>query len=350
MPNLTAAQTQHFEELLYLYEQHLTSARDEQGAMMLAFKEFSLDLAERSAQVTGAPANKNQVIARLRGAHEWTEDWVIFHALQNLGYQATLTLAGTHLGTYLPYELRNNTALRMDLVNQGARDGGVHWRLKAVDNRGGGNCGYEAPAQQLLKDMPYVFNTLLQTPARTLATKSTVSSVAPAPAMTPRQSTGETIAEVKRLFGESDRAANQRKATAIQYFNTHNLSTPELIALFQTAKANCGGDSFLTNRHAVLKQDYAHYGQYADFFERAVSAPYAQFCKPTLSGESYAAVCEEDLRQELTHALVTEAWRSPSSFERMLSLVPSVSSGRKLTEDALEVAAPSVLAIPRLVR
>lgn len=250
----------------------------------------------------------------------WLEDAIIYPALEVLGYQPVVHLEGTHLPPYVPFvQQQSDTPLQIDIINLDASSGGTHWRLKAKDNPGGGNCGAYTAAQQIAIHHEEVSQQI--EPERVAELQNILLIQDKSPTNTPQiilpeilvvRESNEITRQVEKAFIKLEKDANGRRKDATEKLD--KFSTEQLVALYQNAKKRDG--SYLEGRIAEICK------------ETGVDI------RPLINGNNLDQYVkdgtDEIVREELIHALAMEAWRDEKSYEALLAVEPSSFNAKQI--------------------
>lgn len=233
----------------------------------------------------------------------WGDDPLLFSALEALGYQAVVHLANTDLPPYVPYVQQcDDSPLRCDIVNYGAKDGGYHWESKGQTNPGGGNCLYYTLAQQVQKDFFTILPKL--TEEVIFETEDALNAgeavILPVPAV---REDNVITREIKTKFIELEEAAEARKAVALELLN--DFSTETLVELYRMAMTD---SDYLPGRLKAIEQ------------ERGVSPADNIVRKAVEKSHIDSEEANPQIREELLHALSIEAWKNPKHYNALCEI------------------------------
>lgn len=275
MAILNAVQRAHWERLRVLEQQT--------GALHLALRRLAMELIAKmpdlsieipDARNTAFPLKtfkntqeKNTYIAKHSRNGEWATSEIFFVLANALGYyKAKLNVDKGGRNTY-DFEQNKNTGLTIEIDNLN----NTHWQLTGATTKADGNCLFHAMAQQIEKDsakkaVPYSCNIVASTQKPVRSHTSVKDSD-----------------EYKRAYRKLEQ-----------------LSTSELIAVYQQALSFTDGDTYLRDRPKYVKQE-----QGSDILDKA------------LDNQPYDLDFDYIVREELVHMLAVEAWRNPRGTDEL---------------------------------
>lgn len=232
----------------------------------------------------------------------WGDDPLLFSALEALGYQAVMHLANTDLPPYVPYVQQcDDSPLRCDIVNQGAKNGGYHWESKGQTNPGDGNCLYYTLAQQVQKDVHAILPKLTEEMIFETEDALNVGEAVICPVPVVREDNVITR-EMKAKFIELEEVAEVRKAAALELLN--DFSTETLAELYRMAMTD---SDYLPGRLKAIAQEWG-------------VNPADNLVRKAVEEDQIDADLESQIREELLHALSVEAWKCPEHYQALCEM------------------------------
>lgn len=258
----------------------------------------------------------------------WGDDPLLFSALEALGYQAVMHLANTDLPPYVPYVQQcNDSPLRCDIVNHGAKNGGYHWESKGQTNPGGGNCMYYTLAQQVQKDSLKILPKLTENAIFETEEALNTGEAIIQPITVVRKDNVITR-EIKAQFIELEKVAEARKAAALNILN--DFSTEELAKLYSIAITD---SDYLPGRLTAIEQEWG-------------VNPADNIVRKAVEANQIDSDFEPLIREELLHALSIEAWKDPKHYQALCEMSKADSTktcakeARELGLNTLEPQSP----------